>query len=280
MISTGIPSGRCGEIMAFKDLKDMSLNEYIKINKESSSRWLFMHIPKTAGSSFSEAMQELLPPYKNIEVDYLDKKNDHNVKLSNAVDEFIHTSGVAGYRSASGHVPFDLVKRITESLSDYKLVTFLRDPVKRVISDYRYQRTPQHPPYREFMEKFPSIESFITHEPAMNKLTKFICGLRGDASSERAIEIIENNFAFVGLVEMYPFSYNSMFQLFGHDDQFPTSHSRKTPDTPDTKIEIDEDVISLIKEHNRHDIILFEHVKKILIPVRDEWAKSAGHSRH
>ncbi|TGN45820.1 hypothetical protein E4L95_19685 [Paracoccus liaowanqingii] len=260
--------------MPFKDLKNMKLDNYIKENANQHSKLIFMHIPKTAGSSFSEAMQKLLSPYKNIEVDYNDNTKSHNEKLSESVNRFIKTSEKEAYRSASGHMPYNLVESLTKSVPECKLVTFLRDPVARVISDYRYQRTPQHPPYREFIEKFPDIESYINHEPAANKLTHFICGLGNKMSAEDAIKTLDEKFSFVGLVEMYPFSYNTIFRLLGYENQFPTDHSRKTPDTPVTKVEINEEIISLIKNNNKLDIEIFEHARGILDPIRREWARA------
>lgn len=259
--------------MPFRDLEKMNLREFVISERENTPFWLFMHIPKTAGSSFSESMQRLLPPYKNVQVDYADASLSHNDKLNLATKEFIDSHSKRPYRSASGHMPYDLIEKVAEAVPGTKTVTFLRNPVSRVISDYRYQRTPQHPPHKEFKKKFPTIESYIDSVESQNKIARFIGGRGVDLNRVNLIERIDEKFSFVGLLEMYPLSYNVIFNLFGKGGQFPNTHSRKTPDTADTKVDLTDKTIDAIKSTNKLDLDVFNHVSARLNKVKAEWQR-------
>ncbi|MTH62197.1 sulfotransferase family 2 domain-containing protein [Paracoccus litorisediminis] len=259
--------------MPFRDLDKVDLCEYVISERKNVPFWLFMHIPKTAGSSFSESMQRLLPPYKNVQVDYADAALTHNEKINLAADNFIEAHSRSAYRSASGHMPYDLIEKITNVIPGAKTVTFLRNPVSRVVSDYRYQRTPQHPPYEDFKRRFPTIESYIESTESQNKIARFIGGRGVDLRNIDLIERIDEKFSFVGLLEMYPLSYNVIFNLFGQGGQFPIIHSRKTPDIADTKVDITEEIISKIKSTNNLDLEIYNHVSARLNKVKGEWKK-------
>lgn len=257
--------------MPFRDIDTTSLRDFVLNERRDASLWLFMHIPKTAGSSLSEAMQELMSPYRNIQIDYSNENLSHNKKLDISTEQFIADFGEKQYRSASGHVPYDLVNKIRKSIPKTKIVTFLRDPVSRVVSDYRYQRTPQHPPYESFKKKFPTLESYIDSVESQNKIARFVGGRGVNLSSIDLKERLDNDFSFVGLLEMYPLSYNIMFHLFGSAGQFPKVHARKTPDNSDTKVEVTEKIIQMIKDNNKLDSDIYSHVKIKLTAARETW---------
>ena len=61
-----------------------------------------------------------------------------------------------------------------EDWQKLKLITMLRDPAVRMISDYRYQTTPAHPVHREFVERFPTFEDYLATEWTRNRMFRFL----------------------------------------------------------------------------------------------------------
>ncbi len=51
--------------------------------------WLFVHVPKTAGSSMEMEMTSIFKPSANIEIDYTEKNKTYKVLFDEAVARFI-----------------------------------------------------------------------------------------------------------------------------------------------------------------------------------------------
>ncbi|QYZ70043.1 hypothetical protein [Neotabrizicola shimadae] len=263
--------------MSFGDLKRMSLADFISEFTEPSALWFFQHIPKTAGSSFSAELRSIASPYRNIHASYGDDGSMKAGSLEEALSNFCSDPELPSYRSASGHLKCELLEPLRTSIPRLRVTSILRAPENRVISDYRYQRTEMHPPHLRFREQFPTLESYIDHPMSQNTMAKFIAGR--DCTAESLIRAVEEDMAFVGLLEMYPMSFGIIFQLMGHPNKFPSEHQRKTPNTADTSVDLTQDILRKIKDKNEKDVFMFDHVRSILTAHRDEWRSIVGASQ-
>lgn len=259
--------------MPFADLESMSLSDYIAQEAAKDSFWFFMHIPKTAGSSFSSELASKMRPYRNIHVDYTRTDVSTTDQMGGVIADFVTEMKTKEFRSASGHVVWGHYETLRAARPDCRVVTFMRDPIARVISDYRYQRTPMHPPHQEFMKEFPTLESYVASPASQNKTTLFMTGSRDALSPEELIARIGQEFTFIGLLEMYPLSFSSIFGCMGHKGLMPTEHKRKTPDTKDTQVEVTPAMREMIREVNQMDQAAYSYVQTVLRRHRDAiWA--------
>ena len=55
-----------GLIVAFGDIVQGSLQDFVNANRFDTELCVFIHIPKTAGSSLSTELDRMRPPYHNI----------------------------------------------------------------------------------------------------------------------------------------------------------------------------------------------------------------------
>lgn len=257
--------------MKFSDLRHGTLSSFVSKSTRGTGFWFFLHVPKTAGSSFSTELATALPKYRNIHVDYSRTDISHTENLKEALHGFLALPDLSDYRSASGHVPFEMALEIKEKIPGTQLITILRSPEHRVISDYRYQRTEMHPPHEQFKRDFPTLESYVESEVSQNKMARFVGG-RGAGVAE-IISRVDNDFAFAGLLEMYPMSFSVLFELMGFPGRTPREHKRKTPETRDTSVEVTPSILARIRELNRLDVALFDHVRATLLPHREEWRR-------
>ncbi len=156
-----------------------------------------LHLPKTAGSSFLATLERsfgaaLLPDYADIPMNtplYERNKSALQNCLSNAENAF------QGIKCIHGH--FLPLKYLL--LSDKRHVTFvtwLRNPVERLLSHYHYwQRTfnPETAPplHRKFMEEKWSLERFCLGPEVRNMYFQFLYGF--------PLEY----FSFIGITEFY-----------------------------------------------------------------------------
>ncbi len=247
----------------------LSLAEFLESHRDEQNLWLFVHIPKTAGSSLSTEISRELTPYRNIHIDSNEKGVEHAVQVQNAVNRFIAESGSGKFRSASGHINISHVDQIHHAVPAAKTFTFLRHPVKRLISDFRYQRTPLHPPHKEFIERFPTIESYVTSEISQNRMYRTL--VRDETMPlQEGIDQIARDLTFVGTLEMYPMSFNILFRLFGMD-LMPGDHKRATPQTEHNAVDDTPELRNRILAVNALDMALYRHFAEMLRARREQW---------
>ena len=137
----------------------------------------------------------------------------------------------------------------------------LRDPVQRVISDYRYQRTPAHANHQAFGVAFPTLESFVEARRSQNKMFRYLA-LPGE-KLEAATARIERDFSLVGAADMYPLSIRLCSELIG--PRF-TLKARLNPtqDTGDNDVEVSDDLSDRIRKLNRKDQHVWNHFRERL----------------
>ena len=260
--------------MSFASFLTFSLDEFLKREAAPEELWIFIHIPKTAGSSFASELSDLRRPYRNVHVNYEDKGKSYDSKLETAVDQFIEDNKATPFRACSGHITMRHVLRIRKTIPRARVVSFLRDPVERVISDFRYARTPAHPPYREFIQQFPTIESYVDSPASQNKMFKFLAPDPKIGMAE-LLPFLDESMSFIGLTEMYPMSFNIVMQLSG-SKHLPTSHKSKTEPTEHNLVDRSPDLIKRIREANAHDIGMFTFVKERMLARREQWRAILG----
>jgi hypothetical protein len=220
--------------------------------------WFLIHVPKTAGSSLRTEIAARLRPDVNVEVDYHDLSKPYDQRREEAIDRFA-AGDARSCRFASGHMPRLLVERVREVRPQLKLITLLRDPVERCLSDFRYQRTPAHPPHREFIQQCPTIKEFVALEKERNKLFKHL-RKNWDDGIDQVIADLESGFAFVGLTELYALSFRLLFTLL-RVRAAPTIYERKTADVPESRIRDLPRLRPMIEEANALDLQIWRHVQ-------------------
>lgn len=254
--------------MSIRTLLDGDIASYFTDNADRpEALWVFLHIPKTAGSSFCAELASRLHPYWNIEVDYTDHSLTHNEKLQRVVDRFSKAMPEARHRFASGHVLRKHLDNIVQAWPETRFVTMLRNPVARVVSDYRYQRTPSHPPYSDFIERFPRFEDYIESIESQNKMYLHLRPTR-EASAQETIDDIEQRFNFVGITEMYYLATRTLFTLLG-DTRGPSIYERRTEDRAENKIPNLAELTPRIREVNALDVAIYDHFHEKLKQRRE-----------
>ena len=249
--------------MSLTPLFEGRIDDYIAENSDvANALWYFIHIPKTAGSSFRQELATRLKPEANIVVDRTASDLPHRERLVAAVKGFLADPQYKNARFASGHVPHVVARPIFTQRKPLRLVTMLRDPVERVISDFRYQRTEVHSGREESLRRFPTFESYIREVGTQNKMYKF---LRESPQQDVAgtIAWLEQNFAFVGVTEDYNWSLSLLFRLLAIKEK-PSVYTRKTVDNADNQIEDLEKLRPLIMESNKLDMQIYRHFRQRL----------------
>ncbi|WP_185209213.1 sulfotransferase family 2 domain-containing protein [Sphingomonas sp. NBWT7] len=262
--------------VSFGDIETGGLRDFLVADRFVDQLCVFIHVPKTAGSSLSAELARMRAPYHNIHRRYFHGGDTVTFSsLEEEIDTIIDSGALAAARSCSGHFTWDQAAPIRAARPDARFFTFLRDPVQRVISDYRYSRTPTHPTYRETIARFPTIESYVEARETQDKMARFL--LPGDVRDRDAIEaFLTSRYAFVGLLEMYPLSFNILSRLLG-ENLLPSEHRRRTENTGDNEVADTPELRAFILDHNKRDRDLYVAAHRRLLAIRDEWRTLRAH---
>lgn len=152
---------------------------------QPAERTLFMHVPKTAGSSL---VYTLRPAYDRL----------HALRFDRVEEDFKKAWEQAqrpGRHLILGHMRWD---DIGLALETARFVTIIRNPADRLASLYNYNRSPAHPPHKEFRAEFSTFEAFLDSRPTNAQLDQ-LAGSEGSVA-DKITRVVEN-YHFVGVKE-------------------------------------------------------------------------------
>jgi len=203
-----------------------------------------IHLPKTGGTSFYNILQQVYGD--RLSISY--KRRDHKEAI--ATYGAFSNSVAPTVTVLHGHLRYEEIKDIHENHSA-KIITWLRDPVQRVISNYRFFIAGLHDPTRNpknhAINKHRINETLLEYAaiPAnQNRMSSFLEGL---PSSE---------FDFIGLLEYFEEDLQRLAQLL-HWPPFdiPRLNTSRPNSNPQDKAIIDQ-----IATWNSKDMTLYQNV--------------------
>jgi hypothetical protein len=222
---------------------------------KNSVELVSLHIPKTAGTSFRNILKDV---YGSGSVARLDIRR--NVELNSKV---LKSSRLKpGIKVLHGH--FNYVKFMDRfDISEgTPVITWLREPAERVISNYFYLdkilRKELNEEKKDLnilakMEK--TLLEYAATEANRNRMSKFLDGTRLE------------DFFFIGITAHYEADLAQLAQLLNW-----RSYSLHKHNITGRRPEVDEESLHQIRDLNREDYALYEHA----IQLREERIKSGS----
>lgn len=207
--------------------------------------YLFVHIPKTAGTSFRDSLAGIFgeglycdygvdePTTSEVVLDYIHKRT--------AYPEF--GSFLAEQKKAiclSGHYP---IKKYGPLFSIHKVMMFVRDPIQRVMSQY------EHVCRLDGVTE--SLESFCSKPAHMN------------LQSRNIGRVPFSLIGFIGLQELYSESLQLLKSQMGLDIQeaFLNINEQRAS----VKYHPEGEVLDLLKKNNEQDLVLYQKIKALFM---------------
>lgn len=219
---------------------------------------IFIHIPKTAGSSLRKIIRKNYRPRELFLVYSRHPDFESRSELQNFT-----TEDFKKYKIIMGHFFFD--KQLFP-FQDRRFVTLLRDPVQRAISYYHHKMNSDEWRGREI-----SLAEYLeTSDDAriqfQNHQTRLLAGAAGETVTARHLEQakrnIENHFLYVGLTERFSDTIEYLHSQLGWRSKKPVSSNvapKKWPAGPCTEEDMEK-----LRELNRHDMELYDWVGRRL----------------
>lgn len=233
-------------------------------HEPADGRFLFLHIPKTAGTSFRNMLYDVFDPNHVLPDKKALKANQGRyLRLDQLVE--IGPERLSRYHLLAGHLPFVAADLFEEPLN---VMVFLRDPVARAVSNLQHVRRMEHSglSLEEVLEMPGELTrvatnlqtrwlSFTSIDEAVSKFNT----LEPDrARLEKAKETLEKC-AFVGITEQFDESIVLCERTFGW--RFRTTGLKLNVTPPDDSGV--EKFRSRIEECVSLDMELYDHARKL-----------------
>jgi len=221
------------------------------INGNAHETFIFYHIPKTGGMTVSSVLDAQFPPAAICKYEYYYQIEDKSPEeLSQS-------------RFIRGHFFF---QSPLSEIKKAKIITFLRDPIERVLSEKRY--------LEQYYKHAPEVVYQNHHLPpgdpidtVANQYCRFLSGYdRRDQTVTDAMHLasakynLQNRFFFVGLTEKMEESIRVLHVLMRW--RMPRSIPRHNTTRKDGQPP-DPTLIESIRQKNWADIELYEFAKTL-----------------
>ena len=172
------------------------------------NKFVNVHIPKTAGSTFGANLSWAVRNFHNLKYNILNvhslNKHEFNFEgYGRTFSELLPQVSEDGARGITGHYRYrDIVDSLAPIRDDVTLVTFVRDPIKRFISDYYFSSSKRHDGYDDFVASFRSFEDFLSNEYQRKKQSDYLAPSDG-ADIKTTIDSTITYFDFIGVTENF-----------------------------------------------------------------------------
>jgi len=225
--------------------------------EEKNKVLLFLHIAKTAGTSFRKYVDT-----------HFNKNEFKELYDSDVILQFMLSEKKEEINALFGHFSFKhrLDTYILPRQSKY--ITFLRNPVERVVSQFFHFKRSNMPGHIKMMRQHPNIKKFLQSQRGQNWQVQCVAGvniLQIKAHPKLCLDLAKYNinhfFDFVGITEEYEFSLKKLSEKYNW--KTPVIEKRNVGKRPNT-FDLSKELINNIKKENALDIELYNYALNLL----------------
>jgi hypothetical protein len=236
----------------------------IALGEKEQTAVIFLHIPKTAGTTMLQILDRQYPPQSIFSLGSIAQESIAQFEALSAEEK-------AQIRLLRGHMAFGLHELFPGPAAYF---TILRDPVARVISHYNFiQRTPDHYLHDRVVEGELSLQALLEKDYALmlnDAQVRLVSGVWGDAPFgqvtpemlQTAKKNLAQSFAVVGLMEEFDKTVLLLKETFNWPE--PVTYLRRNVTKQGMTAEtLPPQTIERIRQVNQQDQALYEFGREL-----------------
>ena len=215
---------------------------------------IFLHIPKTAGTTLNRIIEWQYSPFAIFTMD------PYRIRATPERLKRLPEGRRRRLRVVRGHLFYGIHECLPQGAT---YITMLRDPVPRALSAYYFiLRRPLHPLHWKLKREGLRVEDCLRLFPQRHNLQcRLIAGVKDTAiADKRLLDIAKENltrsFSVVGISERFDESLMLIATTF--DWEIPLYKNCKVSKA---RPQIDPGTVEMIRDHNRLDVELYEFGK-------------------
>jgi hypothetical protein len=202
-----------------------------------------VHIPKCGGITFEHVLRRIFGR-RRLWLHYEPPPGSQEVMPDRLIPE--------GIRCVHGHFPSDA---FDDLVPQAELVTWLRDPVERVVSSYHHflrHPDPTNPSCRRMMEERMTLEQFAELGPMRNEAARYLAGKP------------LSTFRFVGVTDRFSESLEALGDALGIEAPAEPPRENVNPGRLTERYPIPDGTYERIRELNLLDLTAYEEATSLL----------------
>ena len=218
---------------------------------------LFIHVPKTAGTTFNSLLSYQYGHRRSLWVPWQDTRVEHNLMQLDPAERDRLTL-------IRGHFPFGWHEHFDRPV---RYISMLRHPVDRILSLFYYLRHEPDCADARAARSAKSVEEFVVRRETPhvdNDQVRLLSGCTGspDAQAvETAKQHLHHDFCCVGITERFEETVVMMAQRLGWRKPVffvSSKRNRRRPRIDD----LSSHARRVIERHNEHDLALYEYAAR------------------
>lgn len=239
----------------------------VDVNGQEEPVLIFVHIPKAGGVTMNHIIERHFSAGETCATCHTRLHPDGTLDKFDALGE----AELARIKLLNGHMGYGLHKRLPRPA---QYITFLRQPIERVISHYSFERTlPDSPVYEPLQSGEMDLMGYVRYYAEAgewdNLQTRMIAGnwhKRGYGPCtpemlETAKHNLQENFAVVGLTERFDESYLLVKRHLGWPLEY-FMHRNKTRKRVQRE-DVSAEELECVRRHNLFDLELYEFAREL-----------------